>query len=110
MFHGHWGLARPGPFARGHDPEIAIFLQPAGAFVTQQRSANLAGIVAQADCDHLKTFRMLVAAEAIGEEIGHTVSDSLDIASRLPDSTVRNGSTPASSGLCRTTAGTRSRQ
>src|SRR6059058_2801168 len=66
---------RPG----GHDPEIAVLPQPAGAFVTQQRAADLAGIVAQAVGDHLKTFRVLVAAEPVRQERGHAVGNGLRI-------------------------------
>src|ERR1700755_1539247 len=62
-------------YARRDDLECAPLLQPDRAFIAQQGAANLAGIVAQTDADDLETFGMLVAAEPVGEEVGHRVSD-----------------------------------
>ena len=58
---------------------MRVFLQPDRAFIAQQGAANLAGIVAQTDADDLETFGMLVAAEPVGEEVGHRVSDRLRV-------------------------------
>ena len=60
-----------------------FLLQPASAFVAQQRAADLAGIVAQADADGLETFRVLVAAEPVGQECGHAVGNRLRIGARV---------------------------
>src|SRR4051812_45448042 len=73
------GLFRLRCGARGDDPERAPFFQPTGAFVAQQGTADLAGIVAKADAHSLKTFRMLVAAELIGEGPPHAVSNGLRV-------------------------------
>src|SRR5688572_23311657 len=70
-------LLRLGPRTRWQDPECAVLLDPGGAFVAQQGAANLAGIVAQADADHLKTFRMLVAAEQVRQKVAHAVDNRL---------------------------------
>src|SRR5690349_8566134 len=70
---------RFGPRSRRQDPERAVLLDPGCAFVAQQGAANLAGIIAQADADHLETFRVLVPAEQVGEEIAHAVGDRLRV-------------------------------
>src|ERR1700680_5114338 len=44
-----------------------------------QRAAAFSGIFPQADSYDLKTFRMLVAAQSIGEETAHAVGDRLRI-------------------------------
>src|ERR1700736_2040969 len=62
-----------------HDPERAALFQPRRALVAHQRAADFSGIVAQADSYDLKTFRMLVAAQPIGEEAAHGVGNRLRI-------------------------------
>src|ERR1700758_3776823 len=71
---------RPGVRSHRKNPECAVLLYPCRAFVAQQRAPYLARIVAHADRDTLKAFRMLVAAEAVGQEIAHVVGDGLRIA------------------------------
>src|SRR5437588_2550199 len=100
MFHRRWrrrtagprspinpppysALLRRGPRPGRHDPEIAIFLDPAGALVPQHGAADLARIVPQADMYDLEALRMLVAAELIGEERSHAVGDRLRIGRRV---------------------------
>ena len=62
---------------RRHDPKSTVFLQPGCALVANQRAANLAGIVAQADADDFETFRVLVAAEPVSQELAHAVDRRL---------------------------------
>ena len=63
-------------------PERPVFLQPACALVAQQRAADLAGIVAQTDARDLETFRVLVAAEPVGQKRGHAAGNCLCVGAR----------------------------
>src|ERR1700736_2853500 len=65
-----------------HDPERAALAQPRRALVAHQRAADFSGIVAQAGRDDLKTFRMLVAAQPIGEAAARGVRKRLRIGRR----------------------------
>jgi hypothetical protein len=56
---------------------------PSASRRVRRAVADLAGIVAQADGDDLKTFRMLVTAEPVGEECGHAVGNRLRIGARV---------------------------
>src|SRR6266404_6422293 len=62
---------------RRHDAECTVFLQPRCALVAHQRTANLAGVVAQAGADDFETFRVLVAAEPVSQKLAHAVDRRL---------------------------------
>src|SRR5690242_21072370 len=89
MFRGRYGSARDCglfrvcPRSGRDDPAILVVLQPVRTFVAQQGAADFSGIVAQADAHRLETFRMLVAAEAVGEECGHAIGDGLYVGARI---------------------------